>query len=205
MLGQVGRCRREGLSAPTPPLTWARGGRCRCPRCWQCPTALPVGVRGPARPGPARLCSAPPAPPLGQIRMRRRRRRRASSGSRGRRARRAPGPPPARGLPPTPAARGAGPRAVTHPATACAAQLQGPVVASHTHIPTGSHTPTRPHTYGVTYSVTNTIHIHTLTLLPPYMGSRRVKYSNCLTQSQAHTKSRPGTVPNSVTHCRTLE
>lgn len=55
-----------------------------------------------------------------------------------------PGPPPARGAPPTPAACSAGPRAVTHPATACDTQLQGPETASHTvHTLTGSHSPTR--------------------------------------------------------------
>lgn len=47
MLRQVGRCWREGLSAPKP-LTWPRGRRCRCPRCFRRQTALPVGVSGPA-------------------------------------------------------------------------------------------------------------------------------------------------------------
>lgn len=80
-----------------------------------------------------------------------------------------PGPPPARGAPPTPAACSAGPRAVTHPATACDTQLQGPEIASHTvHTLTGSHSPTLPHTHGVTYSVTDIIHIHTHTATPSH-------------------------------------
>lgn len=103
--------------------------------------------------------------------------------------------------PPTPAACSACPRAATNPATACDTQLQGPEAASHTvHTPTGSHTPTLPHTRGVSYSVTRTIHIHTLTLSPPYTGSRRVEYSKHVTQSQACTRSRAETVPDSVTH-----
>ena len=63
MLKQVGRCWREGLLAPTP-LTWPRGRRCRCPRCSPWPTALPVGVLGPARPSRL-ICWCPdnsPAP-----------------------------------------------------------------------------------------------------------------------------------------------
>lgn len=149
MLRQVGRCWREGLSAPKP-LTWPRGRRCRCPRCSPWPTALPVGVLGPAR--PSRLGSAPPAPPLGQIRMRRYRRR-ASSRSRGRRARRAPGtlsrprfpcqpPPPAA---PTHARPQTRPRRAIHSCrarrqrhTQCTLPRGHTLPHSHTHA--GSHT-----------------------------------------------------------------
>lgn len=88
LLGQVGRCCREGLSAPTL-LTWARGRRGHRSRCSRRPTPLPVGVRGPAPLGPAGPAARPDphAPPPPPPRLPR---------SRGRRARAPPGPRPAR-------------------------------------------------------------------------------------------------------------
>lgn len=202
MLKQVGRCWREGLLAPTP-LTWPRGRRCRCPRCSPWPTALPVGVLGPAR--PSRLGSAPPAPPLGQIRMRRYRRR-ASSRSRGRRARRAPGTLSRPRVPRQPwqPAAPAHARPHTRPRRAihsCRGRRQ-----RHTQctLPRG-HTLPHCHTHaGLIQRHKDYPHPHAHTS-PPSTGSRRVKYSKCVTQSQACTRSRAETVPDSVTHCKTLK
>lgn len=202
MLGQVGRCCREGLSAPTL-LTWAHGRRCRRPRCSRRPTAFPVGVRGPARRGPAPLGPARPrsAPLFLQTRMRRRRRRASPARAAAVLARpRDPFPPASLAAS---ASCSAGPRAVTHPATACDTQvhLQGPEVASHRHTLSWGHTLPHCHRHRVTYSVTNiNLHSHTHTVSPPHMWSHRIKHSNSHTLTQGPTLAQCPVASCIVTH-----
>lgn len=129
-----------------------------------------------ARPGPARLRSAPPAPPLGQIRMRRRCRRRASPARAAAALGAPPGPPPDRG-PRRPGRRQRWPPRGHTPChgvsqTAALAGARGGVTRSHT--PTGSHTPTLGHIQRHEHHP----HAHTHTESPPHMGSHRVKHSD---------------------------
>ena len=120
-----------------------------------------------------------------------------------------PGPPPARGPPLTPAACSAGPRAVTHPATVCDTQLQGPEIASHTvHTLTGSHSPTLPHTHtgsptaSQTLSTSTHSHCHPLTWGHTGSNIQTVSRSHKLTRRPALEQG--PTASHTVKHSNTV-
>lgn len=182
--------------APRPPvplsplLAVADRPPCRCPRLAR-PSRLGSASHRLRRSARSACAATAGAPPPDRVAAARRRH--------------APGPSPAAVPLPTPAACGAYPRAATNPRPrraihSCRARRQ-----RHTqlHTPTGSHA--LPHTrQGLIQRHKDYPHPHAHIVAPLIRGHAGSEYSKYVTQSQACTRSRGETVPDSVTHCKTL-